>query len=155
MQFNWVDILLILPLFTLAWYGYSKGVLKLLSRVVGFAAAIITLVFFSEAIVNLVNSYFNNSLNKTVIQIGVFLGVLILFNIIGTLLTKSSKALYINSINKVLGLVLGLFVGSLFSIGIVYLIEFSSQYFTEFNPLIEKSKVYNSIIDIIEGFEKV
>lgn len=111
---NIVDVILLAVLFFFGLRGYFKGLFRetfsLGGLVVGFMAA----VRYNETIAAVAQSYWQVSplVLKGVSFIGVFFVVYFLFNLVGWLLHRSAKVLFLQTFNRTGGIAIGLGKGA-------------------------------------------
>jgi membrane protein required for colicin V production len=111
---NWVDLTLLAVFCLFGLRGYFKGlfreVLSLGGLVVGFAIA----VRYDEAAAAVGRSYFNLSpfLLKGIAFVTIFFVIYLLFNSAGWILHRSSKFLFLQTINRLGGIVVAMGKGA-------------------------------------------
>ena len=111
---NIVDLILLVVLFFFGLRGYFKGLfretLSLAGLVIGFMAA----VRYSEALARVGEAYWQVAplVLKGAAFVGVFFVVYFLFNVIGWLLHRSEKVLFLQGLNRLGGIAIGLGKGA-------------------------------------------
>lgn len=121
---NIIDPILLLCVSLFALRGYFKGLFResfsLLGLIIGFMGA----VRYDEPLATLVSEYWKAPLLllKAASFIGLFLVVYILFNVIGWLLHRSAKVLFLQTVNRVGGVVLGMGKGTAILALVIFLL---------------------------------
>jgi membrane protein required for colicin V production len=111
---NIVDLILLVVLFLFALRGYFKGLfretLSLAGLVIGFLAA----ARYSASLATMGEGYWKTSplILKGVSFVGVFFVVYFFFNLVGWLLHRSEKVLFLQTLNRAGGIAVGLAKGA-------------------------------------------
>jgi uncharacterized membrane protein required for colicin V production len=126
---NWVDLALLVVFSLFGLRGYFKGlfreVLSLCGLVVGFMVA----VRYDDGAAALAGSYWNFPpfVLKVTAYIVIFFAVYFAFNLAGWLLHRSEKLLFLQTVNRLGGIVMGVGKGAAL-MGLVVFVVHSSQW---------------------------
>ena len=140
---NIVDLILLVVLFFFGLRGYFKGLfretLSLAGLVIGFMAA----ARYSEPLAKVGEEYWQISplVLKGVTFVGVFFVVYFLFNLIGWLLHRSEKVLFLQTLNRLGGIAIGLGKGAA-----VMALAFSFAGSVTWVPRSAKDKLESSVL---------
>jgi membrane protein required for colicin V production len=125
---NWVDLALLAVFSLFGLRGYFKGlfreVLSLCGMVVGFMVA----VRYDDRVAALGSSYWNISpfILKGAAFIVIFFVVYFIFNLAGWLLHHSEKALFLQTVNRVGGIAVGIGKGAAVMALIIFVVHTAS-----------------------------
>lgn len=114
-KINWVDLLIVILLIRSSYVGFSKGFGWELFRFIGCICAILSAVYYYEALSRLIGDYFpvvspvSNLLSFT----GIYVAVLFIIKIINILIAKIIKIEAVSAFEKFGGLLLGFLRGAL------------------------------------------
>jgi len=114
-RINWIDLLVVILLIKSGYVGFTKGFGWELFRLIGYICTLLATIYFYEPISRLISDYisvvspFSNLLSFTAI----YLIILLLFKLAAALLERLIKKETFSSIDRVGGLVLGFFRGSI------------------------------------------
>ena len=112
---NLLDAVLILPIVLMAISGFNNGFIKELASFAALVLGIYFAVFFSDVVAGfLIKSFDINHRYVFILAFLItFVGVVLLVSLIGKLLDKIAALVALGLINKISGLVFGLFKGVL------------------------------------------
>ena len=119
---NWIDLTLVVVLLLFGLRGYFRGLFREVFSLLGLFAGFVGAVRYAEALAALVATYWNAApfiLNGVGFVICFFV-IYVLFNLTGWLLHRSAKALFLQTVNRFGGVVLGLGKGAALSALMVF-----------------------------------
>lgn len=150
----WIDILIILPVLWFGFKGFKNGFIK---EIASLAALFLGLWIASEF------SSFLSGLLKEKTQISedyipliafivIFILTIVLVNIIAGSLNSVVKAISLNWLNKMLGIIFGALKAVLIIAAVVYLTDrFLINKFELINPAqVSESLLFNKVLELIE-----
>jgi membrane protein required for colicin V production len=107
---NWIDITLLVVLLLFGLRGYFRGFFREMFSLLGLSAGAIGAARYAESVGLWVASYWPAPaiLLKGLGFVFCFFLIYVLFNLIGWLLHRSAKALFLQTVNRFGGIVLGL-----------------------------------------------
>jgi membrane protein required for colicin V production len=107
---NWIDVTLVVVLLLFGLRGYFRGLFREVFSLIGLAAGFIGAARYAEPVGAFVASYWNGPpiLLKGLGFVICFFLIYVLFNVIGWLLHRSAKALFLQTVNRFGGILLGL-----------------------------------------------
>ena len=111
---NWLDIVIIVILLIQVITGFAQGFIKALGGLIGLIAGIILAGRFYENVASLLSFISNTDVANVVAFILILIVVWGIISAIASLLTKLISMAFLGWINRLLGAVFGLVMGSLF-----------------------------------------
>lgn len=125
---NLVDPILLVILFLFGLRGYFKGLFREIFSLAGLVAGFVMAVRYDETVAAVAESYWKISpiVLKGAAFVAVFFVVYFLFSLIGWLLHHSEKLLFLNTINRIGGVAVGVGKGTAFAALIVFVIASTS-----------------------------
>lgn len=111
---NWVDATLIVALTLFGLRGYFRGLFREVLSLAGLAVGLVVAGRNYETVAALGESYWNISplIHKGAAYIAIFFAVYFLFNLIGWLLHRSEKLLFLQTLNRIGGIAAGVAKGA-------------------------------------------
>jgi len=155
---------LIITLFIIFWtlYGFLRGFIAELISLLCWAAAIYFSANYFYIPANYINEFINsNEIANVLAFIGIFMFTFIFSSVVGFILSKFINLVGFSTLNKILGLTVGLFKGMTLTLITVYLLNLTefrnnnifqeSRYMPFFNGIINKYlKSSDSFLDSLE-----
>ncbi|MBJ41533.1 MAG: hypothetical protein CMD84_04580 [Gammaproteobacteria bacterium] len=155
---------LIITLFIIFWtlYGFLRGFITELTSLLCWSAAIYFSANYFYIPANHINEFVNSSeISNVLAFIGIFMFTFIFSSIIGFILSKFVNLVGFSTLNKILGLIVGLLKGMTLTLITVYLLNLTefrnnnifqeSKYMPFFNGIISKYlKSSDSFFDSLE-----
>jgi membrane protein required for colicin V production len=125
---NLVDSILLVILFLFGLRGYFKGLFREVFSLAGLIIGFMIAVRYDEPVAALAQSYWKISpiLLKGAAFVAVFFFVYFLFNLLGWLLHHSEKVLFLDRVNRMGGVAVGLGKGTAFAALVVFSIVSAS-----------------------------
>ena len=119
---NWVDVTLIVALALFGLRGYFRGLFREVLSIAGLVVGLLVAVRFYETVAALGEAYWNISplILKGVAYIAIFFVVYFLFNAVGWLLHHSEKLLFLQTLNRVGGIAVGMGKGAVLAALMVF-----------------------------------
>ena len=110
MPVNWIDLTLIAVLALFGLRGYFRGVFREVFSLAGLAVGFIVAVGYDEPVAALGAAYWNVSplILKGTAFVGIFFVVYFSFNLAGWLLHRSERILFLQTLNRVGGVAVGI-----------------------------------------------
>jgi len=110
---NLLDLLILIPIVWGCIRGFSKGLIIELATLAGMVLGIIAAYFFSARVSDFFSGYFTigPSAMKILSYVLIFLAVLLIFWIIGKIITKLVDMVMLGWLNKLLGAIFGMAKG--------------------------------------------
>ncbi len=123
-----VDLILLLLLALFAVRGYFKGLFLEICSLLGIFSGILIAVRYNEQASHLLRGYWELSpiLLKAIGFVAIFFAVYFVLNLLGWLLQRSSRYLFLGGFNRVGGVVFGTGKGAAFLALILFLVSSSS-----------------------------
>ncbi len=111
---NWIDLTLLAVLALFGLRGYFRGLFREIFSLVGLVAGFTVAVHYNETAASLAREHWSASplLLKGAAFVVIFFVVYFLFNLAGWLLHHSSKPLFLQTLNRVGGVVVGIGKGA-------------------------------------------
>lgn len=111
---NWVDVTLLVALALFGLRGYFRGLFREVLSLGGLAAGLLVAARNYEIVAAYGKSYWNISplLLKGAAYVALFFAVFFLFNLIGWLLHRSATLLFLQTLNRIGGIAVGLIKGA-------------------------------------------
>lgn len=106
---NWIDVTLLVVLLLFALRGYFRGLFREVFSLLGLAAGFIGAARYADSTGGIIASYWPapEILVKGLGFVFCFFFIYVFFNLIGWLLHRSAKALFLQTVNRFGGIVLG------------------------------------------------
>jgi membrane protein required for colicin V production len=106
---NWIDVTLLVVLLLFGLRGYFRGLFREVFSLLGLAAGFLGAARYAESVGAFIAQYWNASpiVLKGLGFVICFFVIYVLFNLIGWLLHRSAKALFLQTVNRFGGIVLG------------------------------------------------
>jgi len=119
---NWIDLALLVVLFLFGIRGYVRGLFREVFSLVGLVAGFIGAVRYAEPLARHFENYWNAPpiVFKGVIFMVCFFVIYVLFNLTGWLLHRSARVLFLHTVNRVGGVVLGVGKGTALAALVVF-----------------------------------
>jgi membrane protein required for colicin V production len=115
-----IDILFLL-LVALGFYkGFTKGIVMAALSLVGYVAAIFATMFFTQKIIAFVN--WKSAWAPIVCYVALFIGVIILFRLLGKLIESMLEAVELNFANKLTGGIVGMMIATAVFSSIIWML---------------------------------
>ncbi|MBN2638661.1 MAG: CvpA family protein [Bacteroidales bacterium] len=126
MTINILDIILIIPLLWFGYNGYKKGLVIEVASLAAFILGLYFAFYFSNFTANILREYFtiDEKYMAAISFIVTFIGVLFIVLAIGKLLEKVIDVLLLGFLNKFAGAVFGILKGALFLSIIIFVINY-------------------------------
>jgi membrane protein required for colicin V production len=140
---NVVDPILLVIFFLFGLRGYFKGLFREIFSLAGLILGLMMAIRFDEPLAVLAEAYWKTSplLLKGVAFVAIFFVVYFLFNVIGWLLHRSEKLLFLQAINRMGGIAVGVGKGAALT-GLIIFVLLSISWF----PAPVKDQVQNSYL---------
>ena len=125
---NWVDIALLAVFSLFGVRGYFKGLFREVLSLCGLVVGFIVAVRYDDRVAALGGSYWNISpfILKGAAFIVIFFVVYFVFNVAGWLLHHSEKALFLQTVNRVGGIAVGIGKGAAVMALIIFVVHTAS-----------------------------
>ena len=125
---NWIDLTLLTVLALFGLRGYFRGLFREVLSLVGLVAGLVAAVRYAESVSLLAQSYWNVSplLLKGTAFVLVFFGVYFFFSLVGWLLHKSEKVVFLRTLNRFGGIAVGIGKGAAITALIVFFLSSAS-----------------------------
>ena len=125
---NWIDLTLLTVLALFGLRGYFRGLFREVFSLVGLVAGLIAAVRYAEPVALLGQGYWNVSplLLKGTAFVLVFFGVYFLFSLLGWVLHKSEKVVFLRTLNRFGGIAVGIGKGVAITALIVFFLSSAS-----------------------------
>ncbi len=119
---NWVDVTLIVALALFGLRGYFRGFFREVLSIAGLVVGLFVAVRYYETVAALGEHYWNISplILKGAAYIAIFFVVYFLFNAVGWLLHRSEKLLFLQTLNRVGGIAVGMGKGAVLAALMVF-----------------------------------
>jgi membrane protein required for colicin V production len=126
MNVNLLDIILLIPLLWFGYNGYKKGLIIEISSLAAFILGLYFAFYFSNFTAGYLRQFFNiqPKYMAAVSFIVTFIGVVIIVLALAKLLEKFINILMLGFVNKLLGAVFGMLKGALFLSVIILIINY-------------------------------
>lgn len=118
---NWLDIIIIVALISCAVGGLFVGLIRTVFSIVGLIVAILLAGRFYLTLAGTLTFIPTDGAAKVVAFIIIFLAVIIIAAVLGIVLTKIINLTLLGWVNRLLGAVLGFFLGAIFIAAILAL----------------------------------
>jgi membrane protein required for colicin V production len=111
---NWIDLTLLVVLLLFGLRGYFRGLFREAFSLIGLAAGLVGASRYSEPLAILVATHWNAApmIVKAVVFLICFFLIYFLFNVVGWLLHRSAKVLFLQTVNRLGGVVVGVGKGA-------------------------------------------
>jgi len=108
---NYLDVIIIIILVWFAYKGYAKGFVYQILSLFGLFAAFYLSFFVNDFFTDLLKESIPQVANvaRTLAYVAVFLITLTSFYVLAAIITKALKVVFLDSINKITGVIFGLF----------------------------------------------
>ncbi len=125
---NWVDLIVLGVLALFGLRGYFRGLFREVLSLVGLVAGFIVAVRYDETVAALGRAYWNASpfILKGAAFVALFFVVYFSFSLIGWLLHRSEKALFLQGLNRVGGITIGIGKGAALSALVIFFVGSAS-----------------------------
>ena len=125
---NWIDLTLLTVLALFGLRGYFRGLFREVFSLAGLVAGFIAAVRYAEPVAALGQSYWNVSslLLKGTAFVLVFFGVYFCFSLLGWLLHKSEKMVFLRTLNRFGGIAVGIGKGAAITALVVFFLNSAS-----------------------------
>ena len=119
---NWVDVTLIIVLALFGLRGYFRGLFREVLSIAGLVVGLLVAVRYYETVAAHGAPYWNISpvILKGAAYIAIFFVVYFLFNAVGWLLHRSEKLLFLQTLNRVGGIAVGMGKGTVLAALMVF-----------------------------------
>jgi membrane protein required for colicin V production len=104
-----IDILFLLIVLLGFYKGYSKGLVMAALSLIGYIAAIFTTMYCTQKFIAFI--HWQSPYAPIVCYVGLFIGVIILFRLLGKMIEGMLELVELNFVNKLIGGVVGAFIG--------------------------------------------
>lgn len=128
MPVNWIDLSLLSILVLFGVRGYFKGLFREIFSLIGLVLGFLVAVRYDLSIAAVAGAYWNASplVLKGIAFVTLFFVVYFLLNLTGWLLHRSEKILFLQTLNRVGGVVIGIGKGAALTALIVLLVSSAS-----------------------------
>lgn len=119
---NWIDLTLLVVLLVFGLRGYFRGLFREVFSLLGLVAGFVGAARYAEPLAGLVATYWNATpiILKGVAFVICFFTIYALFNVAGWLLHRSAKVLFLQTVNRLGGVVLGVGKGAALAALVVF-----------------------------------
>jgi len=119
---NWIDLTLLVVLLLFGLRGYFRGLFREVFSLLGLAAGFVGAARYAEPLATLVATYWNAApiILKAVAFLICFFLIYFLFNLVGWLLHRSAKVLFLQTVNRLGGVVIGVGKGAALAALVVF-----------------------------------
>jgi membrane protein required for colicin V production len=151
MSINILDIILLVPLLWFGYNGYKKGLIIEVTSLAAFILGLYFAFYFSDFTANILKQYFtiDQKYMAAISFIVTFIGVLFIVLAIGKMLEKIIDVLLLGFLNKFAGALFGVLKGALFLSIIIFVINyFDGGHSVIKKETAEKSMFYEPIESI-------
>tara|TARA_B110000914_G_scaffold346_1_gene326 strand:+ start:481 stop:1005 length:525 start_codon:yes stop_codon:yes gene_type:complete len=147
MNVNWIDLILSGIFIYGAIVGFKRGLVREVASLFGLFISIISVFYFSDQLSNLIEIFLN--LTSTVAYIisclVIFLTVIYLVSYLAKIITKALSIVALGFLNRVTGLIFGLFKWIIISSSIIFIIN-KILFFNEFSEQLKGDQMKTSIM---------
>lgn len=154
MNLEVIDIIYIIIILIMAFYGFKKGFFSQLFTIVGLIVGLFVAYFFSDDLSPKLTEWFGggrwNDLISFIILFVVFFSVCQFLN---RIFKNSLEALGAQGIDKIFGFIFGSAQGLIIVIGITFLL--TAQPIFDPTPIFENSTIGNWTLSVIPELEKI
>ena len=125
---NWIDLILLVVLFLFGLRGYFKGLFRETFSLGGLVIGFMVAVRYDEAVAAWAGVYWNVSsiLLKGVAFVVIFFVVYFIFAVVGWLLHRAAKVFFLQTINRLGGIAIGLGKGTAVAALIIFFVTSSA-----------------------------
>lgn len=147
MNINWIDLIISCFLIYGSIVGFRKGLIGEIASLFGFFISIISVYYFSNQLSKLIEVFLGlSSIIAYVLScLIIFITVIYLISFIAKLITKALKIVALGLLNRLTGLVFGLFKWVIILSSIIYLIK-QTLFFGGIEEQFKSDQIENSII---------
>ena len=119
---NWIDLTLLVVLLLFGLRGYFRGLFREVFSLLGLVAGFIGAARYAEPLAGFVATHWNVApiILKGVAFVSCFFLIYVLFNLAGWLLHQSAKVLFLQTVNRLGGVVLGVGKGAALAALVVF-----------------------------------
>ena len=119
---NWIDLTLLVVLILFGLRGYFRGLFREVFSLLGLVAGFVGAARYAEPLAGLVATYWSAPpiILKGVAFVICFFAIYALFNVAGWLLHRSAKILFLQTVNRLGGVVLGVGKGAALAALVVF-----------------------------------
>lgn len=147
MNVNWIDLILSGIFIYGSIVGFKKGLVREVASLFGLFISIISVFYFSDKLSNLIEMFLN--LNSTVAYIIscllIFLTVISLVSYLAKIITKALSIIALGFLNRMTGLIFGLFKWIIISSSIIFIIN-KILFLNEFTEQLKGNQMETSIM---------
>jgi membrane protein required for colicin V production len=149
---NILDLLILIPVVWGCIRGFSKGLILELTSLIGLIVAILAARYFAPDLAAMLNDYVTLGAvaMKVLANVLIFVAVMLLFWLIGWIITKVADLVLLGWLNKLLGAVFGLLKGVVIAALLLMIVVFfdkDEKVITR--PAKEKSMFYQALSKIL------
>lgn len=143
MTINLLDIILLVPLLWFGYNGYKKGLIIEITSLAAFILGLFFAFYFSNFTARILKQYFtiDEKYMAAISFIVTFIGVLFIVLALGKILEKFIDILLLGFVNKLAGAVFGVLKGALFLSILIFVIN----YFNLSHTIIKQEAIKKSI----------
>jgi membrane protein required for colicin V production len=125
---SWIDLTLLMVMLLFGLRGYFRGLFREVFSLLGLVAGFIGAARYAEPLAGLVATYWNPTpiILKGVAFVICFFVIYLLFNVTGWLLHRSAKILFLQTVNRLGGVVLGVGKGTALAALVVFTLTSST-----------------------------
>ncbi len=144
MSINLLDIIILIPLLWFGYHGYKKGLIIEVASLAAFILGLYFAFYFSNFTAGYLKQFFNiqPKYMAAISFIVTFIGVIIIVLAVARLLEKVINILMLGFLNKLGGAVFGILKGALFLSIIIFIINYFDTGRTIIKPQAVKKSVF-------------
>lgn len=144
MSINLLDIIILIPLLWFGYHGYKKGLIIEVASLAAFILGLYFAFYFSNFTAGYLKQFFNiqPKYMAAISFIVTFIGVIIIVLAVARLLEKVINILMLGFLNKLGGAVFGILKGALFLSIIIFIINYFDAGRTIIKPQAVKKSVF-------------
>jgi len=144
MSINLLDIIILIPLLWFGYHGYKKGLIIEVASLAAFILGLYFAFYFSNFTAGYLKQFFNiqPKYMAAISFIVTFIGVIIIVLAVAKLLEKVINILMLGFLNKLGGAVFGILKGALFLSIIIFIINYFDTGRTIIKPQAVKKSVF-------------
>ena len=147
MNINWIDLIISCLLVYGSIVGFKRGLIGEIASLFGLFTSIISVYYFSNQFSKLIEVFLNLSTTISYVLscLIIFLTVIYLISFIAKLITKALKIVALGFLNRLTGLIFGLFKWIIISSSIIYIIN-QTMFFGGIEEQFKSTQIESSII---------
>jgi uncharacterized membrane protein required for colicin V production len=154
---NWIDLALLAVLALFGLRGYFRGLFREIFSLVGLVAGFMVAAHYNETLASLGREYWNPSplLLKGVAFVVIFFVIYFLFNLAGWLLHHAAKPLFLQTLNRLGGLAVGIGKGAAVMALVVFFAHSSSWLLASMRDKLDGAYLVSPLSRLGDGLVRI